>query len=297
MIRIGLIKEGKIPSDSRVALIPAQCKWLQQHFKEIKIVVESSIGRCFSDDEYVRAGIEISEDLSDCDILLGIKEVPAAQLIPDKTYLFFSHTRKKQKSNQQLLQQIIKNRITLIDYECLEHEDGQRIIGFGFFAGIVGAHNGMMIYGNRTGLFNLERVYNQRNFRELIHSYFGLLIPNIKIAVTGSGRVAHGIIEVLNLMGIHDVEPMDFLKKSYSYPVYTQLKGADLYAHKIRGDYSRDEFHENPQDYNCKFLPYVQVTDILMNGVYWESNVPRLFEKEDVKNENYRIDKKFIRTF
>jgi saccharopine dehydrogenase (NAD+, L-lysine forming) len=289
MIKIGLIKEGKIPTDSRVALIPAQCKWLQQHFTEIKIVVESSTGRCFSDDEYERAGIEVSRDLSNCDILMGIKEVPVDQLIPDKTYLFFSHTRKKQIHNQHLLKQIIKNRITLIDYECLEHEDGQRVIGFGFFAGIVGAHNGMMVYGNRTGLFNLERVYKQKNFRELIHSYFGLLIPNIKIAVTGSGRVAHGIIEVLNLMGIHEVEPLDFLKKTFSYPVYAQLKSVDLYTHKLSGDYSRDDFHENPQDYKCKFLPYTQVTDILMNGVYWETDVPRLFENEDVKKENFNI--------
>ncbi len=289
MIRIGLIKEGKIPEDSRVALIPSQCKWLSQHHKEIQIVVEHSAGRCFSDEEYKRAGIEICDDLTNCDILLGIKEVPPAQLIPNKTYLFFSHTRKKQKYNQPLLQAIIKNRITLIDYECLEHEDGQRIIGFGFFAGVVGAHNGIMVYGKRTGNFNLERVYKQRSFRELIHTYFGLHFPNVKIVVTGSGRVAHGIIEVLNLMGIHDVEPMDFIEKSYSYPVYTQLKGADLYRHKTLGNYSRDDFHTNPQQYECKFLPYTNVADILMNGVYWEKGFPRLFEKEDVTKEKFSI--------
>jgi hypothetical protein len=183
----------------------------------------------------------------------------------------------------------LDKQITLVDYECLEHEDGQRIIGFGFFAGVVGAHNGMMAYGERTGLFKLDRVYKQRSFRELIHNYFGLRLPNVKIAVTGSGRVAHGILEVMNLMGIHEVEPEDYLNRRFSYPVYTQLKGADLYERIEDGKYSREEFHNHPQLYRCKFLPYASQTDILMNGVYWEKNVPRLFEKEDISNENFII--------
>ena len=153
MTRIGMISEGKRPADTRVALTPAQCKWIQKNAPQIQIIVQSSPYRCFSDREYLSAGAAVKEDLSDCDILLGIKEVPVEQLISGKTYLFFSHTKKKQPHNQVLLKSIIDKKITLIDYECLEHDDGQRIIGFGFFAGIVGAHNGMMAYGNRTGLF------------------------------------------------------------------------------------------------------------------------------------------------
>jgi alanine dehydrogenase len=290
MVKIGLIKEGKIPADNRVAIIPAQCKWLQKNHPDIQILVEPSTSRCFSDQEYERAGCIISEDLSACDILLGIKEVPVGKLIPGKTYLFFSHTRKKQDYNRGLLQAILQKGITLIDYECLEHEDGQRIIGFGFFAGVVGAHNGMMSYGKRTGLFNLDRVYKERSFRELIHTYFGLRIPNVKIAVTGSGRVAHGILEIMNLMGIHEVEPEDYLKRRYTYPVYTQLKGADLYRHKLTGKYNREDFHENPQNYECIFEPYTHQTDILMNGIYWEEGMPRLFEKEAVAHEDFIID-------
>jgi alanine dehydrogenase len=290
MVKIGLIKEGKIPADNRVAIIPAQCKWLQKNHPDIQILVEPSTSRCFSDQEYERAGCIISEDLSACDILLGIKEVPVGKLIPGKTYLFFSHTRKKQDYNRGLLQAILQKGITLIDYECLEHEDGQRIIGFGFFAGVVGAHNGMMSYGKRTGLFNLDRVYKERSFRELIHTYFGLRIPNVKIAVTGSGRVAHGILEIMNLMGIHEVEPEDYLKRRYTYPVYTQLKGADLYRHKQTGKYNREDFHENPQNYECIFEPYTHQTDILMNGIYWEEGMPRLFDKEAVAHEDFIID-------
>ena len=289
MIKIGLIREGKIPADNRVALIPAQCKWIQKNAPQIQLVAQSSSHRCFSDREYELAGVEIKDDMSDCAFLLGIKEVPLDQLLPGKTYLFFSHTKKKQTHNQKLLRAVLDKQIRLIDFECLEHEDGQRIIGFGFFAGVVGAHNGMMAYGQRTGLFKLDRVYKQRSFRELIHNYFGLRLPNVKIAVAGSGRVAHGVLEIMNLMGIHEVDPEEYLKRRFSYPVYTQLKGAELYSNKTTGKYSRMEFHEHPEEYVCKFLPYTEQTDILMNGVYWEKNVPRLFEKEDAKAENFII--------
>lgn len=286
---IGLIREGKSPADNRVALTPSQCKWIHKNLPQVKVIAESSPSRCFSDKEYTAAGVEVKDSVAEADILLGIKEVPIQQLIPNKTYLFFSHTRKKQPYNQQLLQAILEKNITLIDYECLEHEDGQRIIGFGFFAGVVGAHNGIMAYGNRTGLYQLERVYKQRSFRELIHTYFGLRLPNVKIAITGSGRVAHGIIEVMNLMGIHEVEPDDYLRRRFAYPVYTQLKGADLYQHKETGSYSREQFHDNPQQFSCKFLPYAAQTDILMNGVYWDKTIPRLFEKTDVAAEDFII--------
>lgn len=289
MTKIGLIKEGKTPADNRVALTPAQCKWIQKNAPTVKMVVQASPDRCFSDREYQSAGAEIADDMSHCDILLGIKEIPVEQLIAGKTYLFFSHTKKKQPHNQKLLQTILEKKIRLIDYECLEHEDGQRIIGFGFFAGIVGAHNGMMAYGQRTELFSLDRVYKQRSFRELIHNYFGLKLPNVKIAVTGSGRVAHGILEIMNLMGIHEVDPDDYLARRFSYPVYTQLKGAELYQNKTTDKYSRMEFHEHPELYACKFLPYAAQTDILMNGVYWDKTVPRLFEKEDAKSANFII--------
>jgi hypothetical protein len=289
MITIGLIREGRKPADNRVALTPAQCKWILKNSDDVKIVVQSSEVRCFSDKEYKMAGAEVKEDMGDCDILFGIKEVPEAELIPGKIYLFFSHTKKKQPRNQLMLRNILDKKITLIDYECLEHEDGQRIIGFGFFAGVVGAHNGMMAYGNRTGLFKLDRVYKQRSFRELIHTYFGMRLPNVKIAVTGSGRVAHGILEIMNLMGIHEVEPDEYLLRRFSYPVYVQLKGDDLYRDKISGKYNRIDFHDHPEKYECIFLPYTEQTDILMNGVYWDTTVPRLFEKKDVLSEIFII--------
>lgn len=286
---IGLIREGKVPADSRVALTPAQCKWMLRNRKDIHILVQQSPHRCFTDKEYQAAGVDVVEDLSGCDILLGIKEVPVSMLIPGKTYLFFSHTKKQQPYNRAMLQDIINKKITLIDYECLEHEDGTRIIGFGFFAGIVGAHNGMVIYGNRTGDYTLNRVNSSKTFQHLIHTYFGLKLPNIKIAVTGSGRVAHGVLEIMNLLGIHEVEPEDYLAKNFVYPVYVHLKGADLYAENLTGIYNRDDFHLNPGNYHCLFSKYLAHTDILMNGVYWELPIPRLFELSDISSPDFRI--------
>ncbi|HET9058185.1 MAG TPA: NAD(P)-dependent oxidoreductase [Chitinophagaceae bacterium] len=289
MLKIGLIREEKVPADNRVALTPAQCKWIHQNFSDIKIIAQTSPTRCFSDKEYSVSGVEVREDLSDCDVLLGIKEVPKDLLIEGKTYLFFSHTKKAQEYNRSLFKKIIEKKITLIDFECLTHEDGQRILGFGFFAGIVGAHNGMMAYGNRTGLFKLGRVKDCKDYRNLIHTYFGIKLPKIKIAVTGSGRVAHGVLEIMNLMGIHEVEPFDFLHKQFDYAVYVHLKGSDLYKRKDDGTYNRKDFHLSPQKYQCLFSPFSKHTDILMNGVYWDKGIPPLFTIEEFQSPDFKI--------
>ena len=234
-------------------------------------------------------GVEMKEDLSDCDYLFGIKEVGAEQLIPGKKYLFFSHTRKMQPYNRALFRAILEKKITLIDYECMEHEDGQRILGFGFFAGIVGAHNGIMAYGNRSGQYTLPRVYKQPSFRQLIHGYFGIKLPNIKVVITGSGRVAHGLLEVMNLLGIIEVEPDEYLSRNFSYPVFTQLKGSLLYRHKTNMTYNRDDFHNHPENYECLFKSYAEHSDILMNGIFWDTRMPRLFEWEDLLSPGFRI--------
>ena len=314
MITIGLLREGKIPSDNRVALTPAQCKWIHRMTADVRVIAQASPDRCYSDKEYRAAGVDVLDDISAADIFLGIKEVPVSALVPGKTYLFFSHTKKQQPYNQAMFRAILDKRITLIDYECMEHDDGQRILGFGFFAGVVGAHNGIMAYGRRTGQYKLGRVHEQKSFRELIHTYFGLKLPPIKVAVTGSGRVAHGVLEVMNLLEVIEVEPDEFLERKFAYPVFTQLKGATLYERArpggvkpgagdgdgtaisgnsdhshVTGSYNREDFHHHPKDYRCKFLPFTRTADILMNGIYWDKDMPRLFEWEDLAAKDFHI--------
>lgn len=291
MIKIGLIREGKNPPDTRVPLTPEQCAAIKRMFpKQIELVVEPSPNRCFKDEEYQKAGVVLQNDLSDCAVLMGIKEVPIARLIPEKTYFFFSHTKKKQAYNKGLMQALIAKKIKMIDYEALTYEDGARILGFGFFAGVVGAHNGLMTFGKKTKIFSLIPAFACKDMNEMLQQYRYVKLPPIKIAVTGSGRVTAGILDIMHHWDIESVEPEDFLTKSYDYPVYTLLKGANLYANKETGTYSRTDFHQQPQDYVCKFEPFTKVTDILMNGIYWEKNIPRLFEKEQVNNPDFKLN-------
>lgn len=289
MLSIGIIRERKKLPDQRVALTPDQCARLLQKYPGISITVEPSPIRCFPDEAYTAAGINLSTDLSHCDILLGIKEVPVEYLLPGKTYFFFSHTKKKQPYNQALMHALIAKQIRMIDYECLTHSDEQRILGFGMFAGIVGAHNGLLTYGKKFGLYELPAAYNVYTYQELIAAYNMLRLPNIKIAVTGSGKVASGVVDVMHKLDIQEVEPMDYLTHQYEYPVFTHLKGGDLYARKDNDLFFRDDFHANPEAYKCLFSKYINQTDILMNGIYWEQRIARLFEKQDIRRNDWRL--------
>ncbi len=289
MLRIGLIRERKTLPDDRVAFTPKQCAYILAHYPEVQIVVEPSPRRCFTDAEYAAEGIELNDDLNDCDILLGIKEVPVDHLLPGKTYFFFSHTKKKQPHNKKLMHALIEKKIRMIDYECLTHADNQRILGFGFYAGIVGAHNGLLTYGKKTGLYELPAAHQVKSFKELIAAYEHIKLPNIKIVVTGSGKVAAGVLEVFTQLDIESVEPFDFITHQYEYPVFTHLKGAGLYARKDNDLFLRDDFHANPEAYKCLFSSYISQTDILMNGIYWEERIARLFEKEEIKRNDWRI--------
>lgn len=289
LIRIGLIREGKVPQDNRVAFTPTQCRWILDHYPQARIKVQPSSSRCFEDEEYRRAQIPVSDDLKDCDILMGIKEVPPSMLLDHKTYLMFSHTKKMQPYNRALLQTLIDKANTLIDYECLTHEDGQRVLGFGFFAGVVGAHNGLLAYGKKTGDFSFPPVHSFQDFKELAEAYFGTKLPPLKIVITGSGRVTAGILEVMGLLGIKDVPPEEFLISEYRYPVYTQLKAGELYLRKNDKIYNREDFHRNAAQYECKFLPFITAADILVNGIYWEAGMAPLFTWHDLENEHFRI--------
>lgn len=289
MIRIGLIRERKSPPDTRVALTPAQCVHIMQNNPNVHITVEASPNRCIPDNEYTEAGIDVAHDMTDRDILLGIKEVPVENLIEGKTYFFFSHTKKKQPYNQKLMYALIDKRIRMIDYECLTHIDEQRILGFGLYAGIVGAHNGLLTYGRKFGLYDLPPANVIGSFAEMQRIYEQIKLPNIKIVLTGSGKVAAGILEVMTQFDVESVEPEDFLTHQYDYPVYTHLKGADLYARKDNNLFSRDDFHANPTAYKCLFSKYIPQTDILMNGIYWDEDIARLFEKPDILRNDWRV--------
>ena len=289
-IKIVLIKEGKVPKDKRVALTPYQARQVMERFPEVDLVAQTSDIRCFTDQDYLNEGIQVVDSVDDCDILLGVKEVPIPNLIANKTYFFFSHTIKKQPYNQPLIREVISKKIRLIDYETLTDETGKRIIAFGRWAGIVGAYNGIWTFGKRYNLFDIRRASECFDLEDLKTEYEKVKLPAIKIALTGGGRVAKGAMEVLHGMNIRKVTPAAFIEEQFDYPVFTQLNTRDYHVRKDGGEFSRHEFYDNPELYDADFLKYAKVTDLLIAAAFWDPNSPVLFKREDILKTDFKIN-------
>jgi len=289
VIKIGLIREGKTPPDKRVPFTPRQVEEIQQRFPEVKVVCQESPFRCFTDSEFTELGVDVVEDVSDCDILMGIKEVPIVNLVQNKTYLFFSHTIKKQPYNRKLLQAILDKKIRLIDYEALKDTQGNRLVAFGRFAGIVGAYNGLWAYGKRYHLFELRRAFDCFDINDLKLEIRNVKLPPIKIILTGAGRVAKGAMETLDTAGIRKVNSADFLSRDFDEPVYVQLSSADYHERIEGGHFNREEFHKNPERYKSLFSAYAKVGNLLLAGAYWNPKAPVLFTNEEMKSPDFKI--------
>jgi saccharopine dehydrogenase (NAD+, L-lysine forming) len=288
-VKIGLIREGKTPPDKRVAFTPLQTEEIEQRFPHVKVVCQQSDVRCYKDGEYKELEIEVASDISDCDILMGIKEVPIPNLIAEKTYLFFSHTLKKQPYNRKLLQEVLRKKIKLIDYETLKDNQGNRLVAFGRFAGIVGAYNGLWAYGKKFHLFDLRRAFECFDINDLKLELRKVKLPSIKIVLTGAGRVGKGAMETLDTAGIRKVNAHDYLTQKFNEPVYTQLSSADYHSRLKGGHFNREEFHQHPEGYESKFSNYTKTADILLAGAFWNPAAPKLFTHDDMIASDFRI--------
>ncbi|UTW62890.1 alanine dehydrogenase [bacterium SCSIO 12741] len=292
-LKIGIIREGKTPPDERVPLAPEQVAAMMKEYPQVEWVVESSPIRRFKDEEYANLGVSVVTDLSDCDVLMGVKEVPKDQLIPGKTYFFFSHTIKKQPYNRDLLRKIMADKIRLIDYECLTNDKGRRLIGFGRYAGIVGAYNGLLAYGKRHGLYDLKPAWKCEDRAEmegeLAKVKFDPANPP-KMVLTGNGRVAHGAMEILSALSIKKVSADDFLTQSYDEAVYCQLRVTDYNKRKDGGEGSTAEFFEHPDLYTDDFMRFAQVSDLYFACHFWKDGSPYLFTREQAKSSDFKIE-------
>ena len=288
MIKIGIIREGKVPPDARVPLTPEQCAEAQVEFP-VKFLVEPSPVRCFKDEEYTAHGVTLSHDLSQCDVLLGVKEVPINLLMPDKTYLFFSHTIKKQPYNRPLLQAILEKNIRLIDYEVLTDEQGQRLIAFGFYAGVVGAHNGLWTYGQRTGEFTLPRLYQRLDYAAVQAVYESLNLPPLRIVLTGNGRVATGAAKNLLDIGIRKVTPQEFLDTDFQEAVFTQIQAKDYVIRRDGSAFDKNHFYAHGDAYDSAFAPYYRKADIFINGIFYDPKAPMFFSTEEMQRPDFQI--------
>lgn len=288
-MHIGILKETKVPVDRRTALTPGKAVELMKQYPEFKITAQSSDIRCFNDDEYSSLGIPVSKDISDCDLLVGVKEVDVSGLMLGKTYLFFSHTAKKQPYNRKLLQEIVRNKITLVDYEYLSGNDNVRLVGFGRWAGIVGAYNGLRGMGLRNKLFELKPAWRCHDMSEMMSELKKVKLPPVKILITGGGRVARGAMETLDQLGYDIVDPEVYMEGSFSEPVICQLEPWHYVRRKDGEDFDLQHFFYYPEEYDSVFYPYSTETDLFIPCHYWDPRSPVFLDKEDYLKPGFRI--------
>jgi saccharopine dehydrogenase (NAD+, L-lysine-forming) len=289
MLQIGILREEKIPHDTRVALSPEQCKELIQSGRA-NITIQPSDERCFSNEAYSEAGATISEDLSACDFQLGVKEIPVSYLKENTTYFIFSHTIKEQAHNRPLLQAMLQKKNRLVDYEVLVNEKNERLIAFGRFAGKVGAHNALYTYGKRTGKFSLPRMKDLSDYAAALEIYKHTTFPKMKIVLTGTGRVAGGSVKVLDDMGIRRVSPEVFLNEEFDTAVYTQLSSKHYVKRKDGKPFETAEFYASPAEFESAFAPYAAVSDVFINGIYWDNDAPAFFTVAEMCEKTFRIE-------
>lgn len=288
---LGIIKEGKTPPDHRVPLTPPQCKTLLETYPELKIIVEPSEIRAFTDKEYREAGVEVSSKMEQADVLMGVKEVPIEQLIAGKTYLFFSHTYKKQPYNRDLLRAVLAKKITLIDYEMLKAPSGKRLLGFGRYAGIVGAYNAFRAWGQLKGSYTLKPAHQCRDRRELEAELIKVkLPPYTRIAISGAGRVAGGAMEILSALRIMQVLPHEYVQQDFKEAVYTQLSVEEYFARMDDADFKRQDFFKNPTQFRSNFKPYAERTHLYIPCHFWSEDSPFIFTREDARHPDFNIE-------
>ncbi|GAB4131570.1 MAG: NAD(P)-dependent oxidoreductase [Raineya sp.] len=287
-MKLGIIREGKIPVDRRVVLLPKQCRRIKNLYPDVEVLVQSSVVRCIRDEEYEAEGIPVLENMDDCDVLIGVKEVPIKDLIPHKTYFFFSHTIKKQEGNRKLLQAILAKHIRLIDYECLTDQKDERIIAFGRYAGIVGAYHAFRTWGLRYKLYELHRAIDCRNYEDLLQELKKVKLPPIKIALTGRGRSGKGALEIIKALNLKQVDVEAYLKEEFKEPVFVHLASSDYYKPK-NSKIPFEVFYENPEFFEGNFLPFAEKTDLFISTHFWSPRAAPLFEMKDIQNPNFRI--------
>lgn len=288
-MKFGIIKERKNPPDRRVVFSPEKLQEFKEQFPQAEIVVESSDIRVFPDEAYEKAGFEVTNDISDCDVLLGVKEVPVDNLIPNKKYFFFSHTIKKQPYNRKLLKAMLEKNIEMFDHETIIKENGARLIGFGRYAGLVGAYNGFRALGIREGLFNLPKVETLPDLDAVKAELDKVSLPNIKILLTGTGKVAKGAQEILDHLQIKQVSDALYLTSEFTEPVYC-IADVMEYAKRKDGKVGdKFEFYKDPTGYESNFMAYAKQTDFFIAGHFYGDGAPYLYTREDAKHPEFRI--------
>lgn len=299
-VTIGIRREDKNPWERRVPLTPdAVARLVQAGFT---IVVQPSEIRAFADGQYRQAGAIVSDDLSDCGLVLAVKEVPANLIRGGTAYVFFSHTIKGQAQNMPLLRTVLDVGATLIDYEPVVGTDGQRLVHFGRFAGIAGAVDGLWGLGERlsangsdTPLLELRPAWEYNSVHEALDAVaavgdqiraIGSPARPLVIGVVGDGNVARGTHEVLDAIGAQSLSPSELLAGvADPHTIYrVTFREPDTVAPAAGGTFDLTDYRSHPGRYHSVFAQYLQQLTLLINAMYWHERSPRLATREDLED-------------
>lgn len=282
----------------------------------VKVLIQPSTRRAYSIPEYERAGAIVTDDISDADLIIGVKECPIERLIADKTYVFFSHTIKAQKENMPLLDAILEKRIRLVDYERIVNEEGMRLVAFGQYAGMAGLINilhglglRLLALGHHTPFMHVASTHNYPSLSaakaavsSLGHEIqYGLMPEHLGPMIftfTGSGNVYQGARDVFDVLPHEFVLPTelkDVVKNGDTRKVYgTMVERGD---HLYRTDglpFTIQDYETNPHKYESTFADEIApYTTCLVNGIYWAPGRPRLITYQQSKNlqpKDFKVD-------
>ena len=303
IITLAVLRESRI-DENRTPFSPSQISNLLNKFSNLKIIVQPSKRRCFKNEDYLKAGAQITDDLSSADIIFGVKEVDISTLIKDKTYLFFSHTSKVRQNigqtikdkaiiyKKELLREVIKKNITLIDYENVREVSGEgfRYLGFGRFAGIIGTYNTLNLYLKLYHKQPLARAFEINNYEEIKKLISKQNFNKLKILLIGSGRASKGAIEMLECANIKQVSINDYLNKKYDEAIFTNISASKHVERKDGENSSYQDYILNPHKYDSKVKKYLFNTDMFIACHYWDPKFPKLFTPNQINEfKNLKI--------
>ncbi|MGA1330673.1 MAG: NAD(P)-dependent oxidoreductase [Bacteroidia bacterium] len=295
-LQLGILRESKTPPDLRTPLVPEDCRILLNRFEGLRIVVQPSTLRCFTDEQYQEVGCQISENLEGSSLVLGVKEVSLSSLAPGMAYAFFSHTIKAQPYNRPMMQHMVRENITLFDYELMTDDNGRRTVAFGHWAGIVGAWHALRMRCLRNGDHHIPSAAQVGSYEGLQSWAKKLTLDPCLLVLCGSGRVGQGVLQMLHDAEIEAVEPSAILKlpeqpwsSLHHKPAYVLLESKHMVQSLDGSPFDEAAFYQNPGTYRSALAPFLSRGDVLINSIYWDPRGPRHFEVSDIQQSSFRV--------
>ncbi len=303
VLSIGIRAEDKNQWEARAPLVPAHVNILVEKFG-LEVTIQPSDIRAFSDREFEKAGAMINEDISGCDLVLAVKEIPKELFSPNKSYLFFSHTIKGQLENMPMLKKLMEKKCQLIDYEKITDSKNNRLIFFGRHAGLVGMINTLWALGRRLLSQGIKSPFSKieqaieykalddakkavslagEELREMgLSEKLGALV----FGFTGYGNVSNGALEIFDLLPFIDIAPKELLSDDFE----KELKGRigkvvfmekDMFCPKDKSaNFELQDYFDHPEKYESRFEKYIEKLAVLVNAIYWDKPYPRLVTKK-----------------